>query len=521
MNRAGPHARSVRWRWVIRRLWVRLRLWILPVLILCCVTLPHLDQGDWRGDQAWYAAIGVQAWRTGELWTLWAWDGLPYFNKPPLVFWIHGFLVDRVYLTLAMARLPTVLAAALCAVAATGVARELSGRRAGLFAGVALVLTYEFFRRTREVSLDMWQAAFLLLAAWLVAVGVRTGRVSWLVACGLPIGLALMTKPLVGLLAIPMLGAWALYPGSALAPVSRARVLAGFAGAVALAIIVAAPWHLSMWQIHGQDFLARYFGVEIVARAAGELDPTRSAVQPWWFYLYRLGAHGWPWTLFAALALIALARGQDPGRHAPLIRLGFLWTIAWLVLLSLFAEKRDRYMLPVHAGVAWIAAAWWARWGWAWLKPLERRLVRRAPPVLVLVAIVFAALPVRVQRPIGQDWAALRAWLHHAPLVDPAGPAAEGPRLFVGGLEANDTARIYIWQGWWPAQPLSRAGHEAAGHVLEPRPGDYFVYEHSVGLAPGETETVILDRGNVIVARLDELPWEPRLVERDQPRGSP
>ena len=89
------------------RRWCRWRVWLIPIVVLFCVTLPHFGQGDWmRTDGAWYGAIGVQAWRTGELWTLQAEPGTPYFNKPPLVFWIHGLVLHTLGVGAWQARLP-------------------------------------------------------------------------------------------------------------------------------------------------------------------------------------------------------------------------------------------------------------------------------------------------------------------------------------------------------------------------------------------------------------------------------
>jgi len=496
----------------IRRLFVRVWVYALPLLALACVTLPHLDQGDWRGDQGWYGAIGVQAWRTGELWTLMAWDGLRYFNKPPLVFWIHGWVLDRVWVSLAMARLPTVFAAGLCVLAATGTARTLSGRKVGVLSGVALALTYEFFRRTREVSLDMWQAAFLLLAAWCVAVGVSRGRGAWVAAGGLWIGLAIMTKPLVGLLAIPMLGAWAAWHGGW----GWRRIGVWFGSMTLVALLVAMPWHVSMWLIHGEDFLARYFGAEIGARAAGELDPTQGSHKAWWFYLHRFGAHGWPWNLFAVLAACGLALGRVPTRHRGLVRLGLVWAVAWIVLLSLFAEKRDRYMLPVHAGVAWLASAWIVWGGWGWIRRLARLGVRRGAIVLVIGGLVFAALPVRVQRGMSPEWSALIAWIRSTDLTDPSDHDDPRPVLLMGGLGANDAARVYLYTGWWAGEPMSPATDLRGGRVREPRVGDYLVYEDREGWGPGAGEAVVWTVGPVTLTRLEALPWSPVRLEEQE-----
>src|SRR5687767_7527832 len=107
-----------------RHAWLRARIYILPALALLAVTLPHLEQGDFRTDTGWYSAIGLQAWRTGELWTLYGEPGQPYFNKPPLAFWVHGLALRLLGPSVLAARLPTVLAGLGCVLATVGIVRE-------------------------------------------------------------------------------------------------------------------------------------------------------------------------------------------------------------------------------------------------------------------------------------------------------------------------------------------------------------------------------------------------------------
>ena len=177
------------------RVWVRARIWLIPAILLLCVTMPHFAGGDWqRGDSGWYTAIGVQAFRTGEFWSLMGEPGQPYFNKPPLVFWITGFFAWVFGPSAVAARGPTVLAALGCVLVTVSIVREFGNRRAALASGIALALSLEFFRRTREVSLDMWQTLFLLLALWAVAIGVTRGRWKMFALAGVPLGLALLWR---------------------------------------------------------------------------------------------------------------------------------------------------------------------------------------------------------------------------------------------------------------------------------------------------------------------------------------
>lgn len=464
----------------------------LPVVFLLCVTLPHLADGDWmRGDSGWYAAIALQAWRTGELWTLWAEPGQHYFNKPPLVFWLVGLVMHVFGASAWTARLSTVFAAGVCVLLTVGVAQRLSGRATARCAGIVLALTYEFFRRTREISLDMWQLVFLLATVWLVARGVGRsgdrGGLVWMLGAGVPLGLALMTKPLVGLVALPLLAVWLVWMG-------RRRQVAGLGLTLAAALVVAAPWHVSMARVHGSEFVSIYFGAEIGGRAAGESFVVGSS-DDWAFYLKQLVESYWPWLVFVVLCLVSWARRGMVTRHGGLERLAVVWAGGWLTLISVFPDRRDRYALVVFPALAWLAAIWLMRLAPAWW----RRLSIRSAPILtagiVAVALVVSLLPIRVQRPIEPHWPAVHAW------VDQEG--VDG--LWQGGFGGAQAARFSLRDGWWPSATRDRFG----ALVAEPSAGALLIYHADSPWGPGPGEAVVFESGAIRVTRLDAAMWSP------------
>jgi len=480
--------------------------WLLPAVTLLAVTLVKLGQGDYRSDTGWYAAIAEQAARTGSFWTLYA-DGVrhdaagraiteiaqPYFNKPPLAFWVHGAVLRVFGITLESARLPTIAAALGVVLATVGLVRTMSGPRVALVSGMTLALTYEFFRRTREISLDMWQLLFLMLALWAAAMAVRRGRWRWLVWMGVPAGLALMTKPLTGLLVFPMVGAWLVWIGAA-------RRLGWLAGGAALALVVAAPWHVSMVALHGETFVGQYFGVEIAGRVEQKLSA--SDAPAWWFYLKLVGRAYWPWLLFVGLGVMCLVRGRGLSRVGAGPALAVVWVVAWLAVLTVFPDKHPRYALVLWPGLAWLAGLWLANRPWACLRG-GRWTWEAITAGAVVASGVVSALPVRVQRPPNPQWGELFDWMRSEGV-------GEG-ELWQGGFGGLRGARVYVEFGWWPVTTRDRWG----GAVQEPPAGALLVYHADDRLAPGANETVLFGSGKLVVTRLGEGGWSP------EPTGRP
>ncbi len=482
----------------VRRAWIRRAWWLTPLAILLGLTLPHLADGDWmRGDSAWYAAIGVQAWRTGNLWTLFEAPGTPYFNKPPLGFWMQGAWMSLAGVGPWQARAWTILAAGIGVLSVGAIARRLAGRQAALLCALLVAINVEYFRRTREISLDMWNTAFMFLGAWAM-VGLASSRSRGalrVILAGLAIGAALMTKPLVGLAAPALIGGWLVWsarrknlpqaPGPQPSPLQQ-LVRAG--SVLILAVAVAAPWHVSMALIHGEAFTSQYFGREIADRAAGDLVGGQRQTQPAWFYLANLAS---AWTLWLVAALVLIARRPARVRwNTPLTAMGAIWVLGWLLLLTLFPDRRDRYAIPVHAGMALVLGGLLA----ARVRALSVTL-RWAPIVIAIAASIFALLPVRVQRGVAPQWPSLFDWMKASGIT----------QVWDGSFAGAPAARLYLQTGAWPHPTRDRTGAITA----PPPPGATILYHRRGGFAPGPGETILWHRDDLTATRLDGPRWNP------------
>src|SRR2546428_13751375 len=87
-----------------------LKLYLLPILILFAVTLPHLEEGEFRRDTVVYAAVGRYMWDGGSLVAPHISPEKPYLHKPPLALWIHGLILKLFGANLIAACFPSILA---------------------------------------------------------------------------------------------------------------------------------------------------------------------------------------------------------------------------------------------------------------------------------------------------------------------------------------------------------------------------------------------------------------------------
>ncbi|MEI8139743.1 MAG: glycosyltransferase family 39 protein [bacterium] len=456
-----------------RRFWI----YALPVLLLLAVTLPHLEQGDFRIETAHYAAIGLQAWQNPALfWTPHEHPSVLYFNKPPLVFWIHGLFLHLFGLSLAALRIPAILAAAGCVLCTVGITRQLSGRVVALAAGCVLALSYEFFRRSREICLDMWQLLFMLSAVWiwLAATKSRDRRISWL--AGIPLGLALMCKPLMALVMLPILFVWLVlerrdrlqHYGERYRGHSYASILA----VTLMALLIALPWHLSMIHLYGDTFIRQYFGHEVVARLQGHRNR-----EPVWYYVVEIGRSYWPWMVTLIAGFFRWWHGPVSRHHRQMLLLASVWVGIWAIVLTLFPDKRPRYELPLYPMAAMIAAYGITTCAWRPLRQWYRHGLNITALLVVAVSLMVHFLPICFQAPPEKDLTALVQWARTRP----------PDQVFSAAMTAIDESTVFLKAGYWPT-PLHLAPKPL-------KPGSLLIYSDQFDWKPPASAKPVFNQG--------------------------
>ncbi len=297
-------------------------------------------------EDAYYAEIPREM-AVADHWVVPLYRGQPYYQKPPLFFWLIRVAYARFGVHDWAARLIP-CAAALGTILVTFLwGKKSVGLRAGLAAALILCLSPRFLHQGRMITMDGLLGFWILSALALGQQAVQPGRLRWgywllsAVACGLglltkgPVALALVAVPL---LAYQVLDPRTARPGGWVWPAYLATALG-----------VAAPWFVAMtWR--DPAFLREFFWTHhVVMRFVQPLHP-----EPVWFYLPVLFLGMLPWTLLVPALIRLLLRRSAPARHRPPAELGF-WLLCclWcLVFYSVADCKRIGYIVPAMPTLA-------------------------------------------------------------------------------------------------------------------------------------------------------------------------
>jgi 4-amino-4-deoxy-L-arabinose transferase-like glycosyltransferase len=336
----------------------------------------------WSPDEGRYAEIPREMVASGDYLTP-RLNGVKYFEKPPLVYWLVAGAIKTLGLNEWAVRLWPALFALLGCLALYYVGRELYGRRVGLYAAGVLALSplYDFMGGI--LTLDMPLAAELTAALGMFLVGIRAppGMRRRLVLYGFYacVAAAVLTKGLVGAVIPAMaIGAWILVLG-------EWRLLREIYLPSGLLIFfsIAAPWHVLVWQAN-PEFGQFYFIHEHLERY---LTTAHQRYQPVWFFIPILLVGMYPWTAFLPYALRDGMRDlwRDRKRHGDTWFL-LLWAGLPFVFFSLSSSKLIPYVLPVFPPLALLLGRWLAQ---RWEHEIPRG--RGAFVALLVLGAVFAA----------------------------------------------------------------------------------------------------------------------------------
>jgi 4-amino-4-deoxy-L-arabinose transferase-like glycosyltransferase len=235
----------------------------------------------------------------------------------------------------------------------------------------------------------------------------------------------------VGLAILPVFAIW-------LWMTCRARLWPALLGAIAVALLVALPWHLYMYAKFGDAFVRQYFFKEVIGRAQG-----LNGREPFYYYLLQIVKVYWPWlpvAIFAVYRRFFRAKRVRP-TDRDLVVLGLVW-VAWVwLLISLFADKSPNYALPLYPMLSWITAAGLCRLPWPALGRWSRAGLKGLAPASICLLLLLSLAPIHFDKGPIPEWQALFAWMNtHSTTPN---------QLAQSGLKPNDRCYFYVKTGWW------------------------------------------------------------------------
>jgi dolichol-phosphate mannosyltransferase len=280
-------------------------------------------------------------------WLVPRFGGVPYYEKPPLQYWLtaaaYAVWGPRAW----VARLIPVGAACLAVLITYCWGCRYHGLRAGVMAGVVLCLTPGFVLVGRMAILDSLLAT-CVLAAWYaahVAQSRSTLHWGWWLLSACACGLGVLTKgPVAFILFVPPVLLYNLLTTSA----TRCSVVAWLCHLL-VGMCVAAPWYVAMG-VCEPGYLEHFLWRDNVLRFVAPVQHR----QPFWFYVPVLFGATLPWSLlwpwlgyFVFSRQRAVAVYRSPAMGFAVLAAG------WCVLFfSLAGGKSPPYLAPALAPLA-------------------------------------------------------------------------------------------------------------------------------------------------------------------------
>jgi 4-amino-4-deoxy-L-arabinose transferase-like glycosyltransferase len=323
----------------------------LICIIFAGALIPVIPLAEFSGGmENFNVATAVESQRNGH-WLMPYLGLLPRAAKPPLVHWITAVGISLFPNSLAWgSRGPSIFISCAMLVAVYELGRTLEDWLLGLIGAFICGTTILFLKFAWQASYDLHLALWVTVANWQLARATfHQRRWSGCLLAGVAIGLALMCKGPVALLQT-------IFPWAAFLAwrrwrwKSHTRGAAAWTGpilcAVGLMLLIALPWTLyAVWV--NRHMLGLIFNEVTLAGEAGYDTRVRWHAYIIFFPLML------PWLIWFLSGFVDAWRD---GSRAPQRWLLILWLVLPILVMTFFPERRDRYLLPMAAAAALLAA---------------------------------------------------------------------------------------------------------------------------------------------------------------------
>ncbi len=309
---------------------------LAAILIFSALGSTHLI--PW--DEAIYAKIAKNMVMTGDYVSQFWRNNRIWFEKPPLFMWSEALFMQLIGFSSWAVRLPSAIAGFLTIVVVYKLANSMFNKTVAFLAALSLLTTTSFLYYSRTGMLDIAVTFFITLAFYTYYLAKKTEKEHYLYFTGASLGLALMTKGVVGGIGLVII----LLADLVANPRMKVK---NYLQIILMVLVVFLPWHLKMYQLYGNDFLNNYIGYHVIDRASSAIEDKGNPI--WWYLIViKVSMRIWFISLILALPYALWRVYKRDLRTFPLL----LWFCFVLALFSLAKSKLVWYIMPIYPAAA-------------------------------------------------------------------------------------------------------------------------------------------------------------------------
>jgi len=338
-------------------------------------------------DEPIYGQVAKEM-AAGAGWLTPHYNGQPWFDKPPMFYWLTAGCSRVLGPTELAQRIPSAVIAVALVFLLYFIASYDFGKRTGIIASIVMATCLQQIILARAAVTDMTFAFFLLFALyayrrWLDASG--PSRFGWMALCGVMTGLAMLTKGPVAPLLLFIAFAIHLYWTRRLKRLASFDALTG----VAACLIVGLPWFIAMYAINHDAFYNQFIVLNNITRITkAEHSATTGR---WWSVFLNIPVlllFFFPWSVFLPAAFIRFRNVNDGAKLAA------VWIGVVFIFFSVSKTQLPTYIFPLYPMAAVLVGALWHSAASKDIRSLKS--VKSALIVDIVISLLIAIALVKV-----------------------------------------------------------------------------------------------------------------------------
>jgi 4-amino-4-deoxy-L-arabinose transferase-like glycosyltransferase len=301
-------------------------------------------------DEAIYAKVAKNMVVNNE-YIIPRWDSMitGWFEKPPLYMWMMSGFMQILGFNSWAARLPSAIFGFATIVLVYLMGKKMFNKTVAFISSLAITTTIQFLYYSRASMLDVTATFFITLALYLYWQAKKSEGIYKWIFSGISTGLAVMTKGFVGLLPFLVIG---LYEISLYLfykqKISRKLVFNYILTFVSF-MLIALPWHLTMYRMFGNAFLDKYFFYHVWDRATTAIEDKGNPFF-WYVIVLKVSMRIWFVALLGALPFSLFRSFKKDKKYLFLS----IWSVSIFLFFSVAKSKLVWYITPIYPALVLI-----------------------------------------------------------------------------------------------------------------------------------------------------------------------